>query len=56
MYAAKIRAKLLILKRTNKLFQASERHVLRVMWVAIVAVAALASLMALTVNSIYGLL
>lgn len=40
-----------------KLFhQASERHVLRVMWVAIVIVAALASLMALTVNSIYGLL
>lgn len=34
---------------------ASERHVLRVMWVAIVVVAALASLMALTVNSIYGL-
>ncbi|EFX66306.1 hypothetical protein DAPPUDRAFT_302757 [Daphnia pulex] len=34
---------------------ASERHVLRVMWVAIVIVAALASLMALTVNSIYGL-
>jgi hypothetical protein len=36
--------------------QASERHVVRVIWVAIVVVAALASLVALTVNSIYGLL
>ncbi|EFX80893.1 hypothetical protein DAPPUDRAFT_22271, partial [Daphnia pulex] len=34
---------------------ASERHVVRVIWVAIVVVAALASLVALTVNSIYGL-
>ncbi|KAK4017954.1 hypothetical protein OUZ56_000028 [Daphnia magna] len=33
----------------------SERHVVRVIWVAIVVVAALASLVALTVNSIYGL-